>query len=164
MDNIEIKEVKPEEISDLSKLATSIVREHFDPLIGKEQNDYMLEKFQSVSAIKSQFEHGYNYFWVKSSNQNIGFLGFYKKDDKLCLSKFYLIKEQRGKKISKKMMEFIVNYCKDNQLKSIFLNVNRNNIVPIKVYEHLGFKKIREEKNDIGSGFYMDDFVFEYNI
>ena len=42
------------EIEALSRLATAIVREHFDPLIGKAQNDYMLKKFQSVPAICGQ--------------------------------------------------------------------------------------------------------------
>ena len=41
-----INEIK--DIEELSNLATSIVREHFDPIIGKKQNDYMLNMFQSV--------------------------------------------------------------------------------------------------------------------
>ena len=44
----------------MSKMATEIVREHFEPLIGKEQNDYMLEMFQTEDAIKKQLEKGYN--------------------------------------------------------------------------------------------------------
>ena len=162
--NIEIKKIPEDEIPILSQIATSIVREHFDPIIGKAQNDYMLEKFQSISAIKEQFQKGYLYYWVKYENKNIGFLGFYPIDNKLYLSKFYLLKEYRGKKISRKMLEFLVNYAKDKGLKSIYLNVNRNNELAIKAYEHLGFVIIREEKNDIGKGFYMDDFVFEYKI
>ena len=124
----------------------------------------MLEKFQSIEAIKEQFKNNYLYFWVKYDNKNAGFLAFYPINNKLYLSKFYLEKENRGKKISRKMFEFIVNYAKEKQLKSIYLNVNKNNEIPIKVYEHFGFVKIREEKNDIGNGFYMDDFVFEYEI
>ena len=162
--NVEITKILEDEIPILSPLATAILREHFDPIIGKAQNDYMLEKFQSVSAIKEQFKKGYLYYWVKYENKNVGFLGFYPIDNKLYLSKFYLLKEYRGKKISRIMFEFIVNYAKKEGLKSIYLNVNRNNEVAIKVYEHLGFVIIREEKNDIGNGFYMDDFVFEYEI
>ena len=162
--NVEIIKISENEIPILSPLATSILREHFDPIIGKDQNDYMPEKFQSISAIKEQFKKGYLYYWVKYENKNVGFLGFYPIDNKLYLSKFYLEKNYRGKKISRKMMEFIVNYCKENDLKSVFLNVNRNNDLAINVYEHLGFVKIREEKNDIGNGYYMDDFVFEYII
>ena len=46
-------------------------------------------------------------------------------------------------------------------LSAIFLNVNRDNEAVIRIYEHLGFRKVREEKNAIGGGFYMDDFVLE---
>ena len=162
--NIEIKKISEDEIPILSELATSILREHFDPIIGKAQNDYMLEKFQSISAIKEQFKKGYLYYWVKFENKNIGFLAFYPVENKLYLSKFYLLKEYRGKKISRKMLEFLVNYAKDKKLKSIYLNVNKHNDLAINVYKHLGFIIIREEKNDIGNGFYMDDFVFEYTI
>ena len=162
--NIEIKKISEDEIPILSELATSILREHFDPIIGKAQNDYMLEKFQSISAIKEQFKKGYLYYWVKFENKNIGFLAFYPVENKLYLSKFYLLKEYRGKKISRKMLEFLVNYAKDKKLKSIYLNVNKHNDSAVNVYKHLGFIIIREEKNDIGNGFYMDDFVFEYTI
>ena len=164
MSTIEIKKIEENEIPILSSLATEIVREHFDPIIGKAQNDYMLEKFQSISAIKEQFHKGYLYYWVKYDNKNAGFLGFYPIENKLYLSKFYLEREYRGKNISRKMFEFIVNYAKQKKLISIYLNVNKNNEIPIKVYEHLGFVIIREEKNDIGNGYYMDDFVFEYKI
>ena len=162
--DIEIKKISEDEIPILSPLATSILREHFDPIIGKAQNDYMLKKYQSISAIKEQFQKGYLYYWVKYENKNIGFLGFYPVDNKLYLSKFYLLKEFRGKKISRKMLEFLINYAKDKGLKSIYLNVNKYNEVANKVYEHLGFNIIREEKNDIGNGFYMDDYVYEYEI
>ena len=162
--NIEIKKISEDEIPILSELATSIIREHFDPIIGKAQNDYMLEKFQSISSIKEQFQKGYLYYWVKYENKNIGFLGFFPVENKLYLSKFYLLKEYRGKKISKKMLEFLINYAKDRKLISIYLNVNKYNDLATNVYKHLGFVIIREEKNDIGNGFYMDDYVFEYTI
>ena len=163
-ENINIQKIEENEIPILSSLATEIVREHFDPIIGKAQNDYMLEIFQSISAIKEQFHKGYLYYWVKYDNKNAGFLGFYPIENKLYLSKFYLEREYRGKNISRKMFEFIVNYAKQKKLISIYLNVNKNNEIPIKVYEHFGFIKIREEKNDIGNGFYMDDYVYEYEI
>ena len=162
--NIEIKKISEDEIPILSELATSIIREHFDPIIGKAQNDYMLEKFQSISSIKEQFQKGYLYYWVKYENKDIGFLGFFPVENKLYLSKFYLLKEYRGKKISKKMLEFLINYAKDRKLISIYLNVNKYNDLATNVYKHLGFVIIREEKNDIGNGFYMDDYVFEYTI
>ena len=41
-------------VNEMSHLATDIVREHFDPLIGKAQNDYMLARFQTPQAIEEQ--------------------------------------------------------------------------------------------------------------
>ena len=164
MDKIEIVKVKNEEIKPLSILATSILREHYDPILGKEQNDYMLEKFQSEKAIKEQIEHGYIYYWAKYDGKNVGFIGFYPVDNKLYLSKFYIDKDYRGKKVGRKLFDFLVNYTREKGLKSLYLNVNKYNYNSIKVYEHLGFVKIREEKNDIGHGYYMDDYVYEYTV
>lgn len=151
-------------VSVLSKLASKIVKEHFDPLIGSQQNDYMIQKFQSVTAIKEQLQHGYQYFFVcDDENKKAGFLAFYKRGNEVYLSKFYLKKEYRGMGISKDMLKFVILKTKEIKLNSIVLNVNRDNSA-IYAYEKLGFKKIREEKNEIGHGFIMDDFVYEYKI
>jgi hypothetical protein len=32
------------------------------------------------------------------------------------------------------------------------------------IYEKLGFVRVRDEKNDIGHGYYMDDFVYDYYL
>ena len=48
-------------LAELSALASAIVKEHYDPILGSEQNDYMIEKFQSVPAITDQLGHGYQY-------------------------------------------------------------------------------------------------------
>ena len=62
------------------------------------------------------------------------------------------------------MLDFLIDYSKKRGYKSIYLNVNKYNYHSIEVYEHFGFVKIRDEKNDIGKGYYMDDYVYEYNI
>ena len=151
-------------IEELSGLATEIVKEHFDSIIGAAQNDYMIRRFQSVPAITEQLEHGYQYYFVSDAvGKKVGFLAFYPKGNELYLSKFYLQKAQRGKSISRDMLQFVIRRAKEDGLSSIVLNVNKNNSAVL-AYEKLGFKKIREEKNDIGNGFIMDDFVYEYLI
>lgn len=148
----------------LSALATKIVREHFDPIIGKAQNDYMLQKFQTADAITEQLRQGYEYYFVcDEQKQHIGFLAFYPRQQELYLSKFYLEKEQRGNGYAKAMLQFVIECAQKAGLNTIVLNVNRDNTA-IYAYEHLGFQKIGEEKNDIGEGFYMDDYVFAYHI
>ena len=151
-------------IKKLSAFATEIVREHYDPIIGKETNDYMLEKFQSERAIKEQIEEGYTYYAATVDGQWVGFCGIEELDGKLYLSKFYLHKNFRKKGYSSIMMKKVAEECEKRGLGSIFLRVNKKNDDSIEVYEHFGFKKIRADKGDIGHGFFMDDFIMEKGI
>ena len=150
-------------IAEMSDMASAIVREHFDPLIGKEQNDYMLSLFQSRDAIRRQLENGYRYYFVRLDDRNIGFVAFYPKGDSMYLSKFYLYRSERGKGYSRQMMDFVILETRSEGLKRIELNVNRGNSA-CRAYEHLGFRIIRSEKNDIGQGFYMDDYVYRLDL
>ena len=150
-------------IKEMSDMATEIVREHFDPIIGKAQNDYMIGKFQTVDAIREQISHGYLYWFVRFEGRRIGFLAYYPKETCLYLSKLYLYKDERGKGYSRQMLAFVVQKAREMGKPSIELNVNRNNSA-VRAYEKLGFQLIRTEKNDIGSGFFMDDFVYRLTV
>lgn len=148
-----------EKVKKMSEMATFIVQEHFDPIIGRKQNDYMIAKFQTVEAIQSQLRNGYYYYFVLVDGKCIGFMAFYPRGSVMYLSKFYLYKEERRKHYSRLMLDFVIQQTKKHGLTGIELNVNRNNDA-VFAYEKLGFHIIREEKNDIGSGYYMDDYVF----
>lgn len=149
-----------QEIKEMSDMATAILRDYYDPIIGKEQNDYMLEMFQSVEAIKDQLSHGYRYYFVRDDDdKDMGFVAFYLRENALYLSKFYLYKDQRGKGYARTILEFLKTQAKELDLGRIELNVNRNNDTRF-IYEKLGFTVAWEEKNDIGNGFYMDDYVY----
>ena len=150
-------------ISEMSAVASAIVREHYDPILGTEQNDYMLEKFQSPEAIKEQLDHGYNYYFVGDKAHRLGFAAFYRRGDAMYLSKLYLYKEERGKGYSRLILDFIKDKAREEGLSAIELNVNRFN-PSIAVYEHLGMRRIRAEKKDIGSGYYMDDYVYRLDF
>ena len=52
------------QIQEISNLASVIWHEHFTPIIGIQQVEYMLEKFQSFHALKEQMETGYEYFQI----------------------------------------------------------------------------------------------------
>ena len=147
----------------MSRLATDILSEHYNPILGKAQNDYMLEKFQSADAIGHQLESGYQYYFVRVEDRNIGFLAFYPRGEAMYLSKLYLLKGERGKGYSRQMIDFVVGKAREASLGSIELNVNKHNDA-ILAYESLGFRKVRAEKNDIGSGYFMDDYVYALNV
>lgn len=147
------------EIKEMSDMASEIVLDYYTPLLGIEQNSYMVKKFQSVEAIKDQHEHGYTYYFVKDENENLGFVAYYPKEHCLYLSKFYLYKEKRGKGYAREILRFLQERAKEIGFSRIELNVNKYNETK-NIYERLGFTRIRSEKIDIGNGFFMDDFVY----
>jgi ribosomal protein S18 acetylase RimI-like enzyme len=159
-----IRKVSPDEIPELSVFAAGIVKEHFDPLIGAAQNDYMIARFQSPEALKDQFAHGYRYYWLLEDGEKAGFTAFFPRDGKMYLSKFYIHRSFRGQHLARKLLDFVLQETEKEGLDKIFLNVNKDNADVIAIYRHFGFGLLRTEKNDIGGGFYMDDEVLELSL
>ena len=62
------------------------------------------------------------------------------------------------------MLDYVTEQARALGLDAVYLNVNRHNDGVIAVYRHFGFQIIRKEKNDIGGGFYMDDYVMELPV
>ncbi len=152
-----------EQITRMSALASAIIKEYYDPLLGEAQNDYMIEMFQSEHAIRDQLLHGYRYFFVRANGEDIGFLAFYPRGDALYLSKWYLRADMRGRGFARFMLDFLRGQGRQLGLRAIELNVNKYNKT-VAVYEKLGFVRARSEKNDIGSGYFMDDYVYRKDL
>jgi len=163
-----IKFIKVTDICDIQKLAvlaSAIWHEAFANILSPEQIDYMIEKFQSFGAIKTAIDKdNYEYFFISDETGITGYTGIQQKDDKLFLSKIYIAKENRGRKIASEAFLFLEELARKRNLKSIWLTVNRNNTHAIEVYKSKGFSIIRTQITDIGNGFVMDDYVFEKNL
>lgn len=159
-----VKVSNDEEIACVAKLAAEIWKEHYTGLLGERQVDYMLEKFQSQSAIKGQIDGGYCYYMLQSDGVSCGYFSFEEKEDKLFLSKLYVKKECRGKGIASRAFEFMTQYCRQNKLTAIWLTVNKGNANSIEVYRKKGFETVRAAVSDIGGGFFMDDYIMEKQL
>ncbi len=153
-----------QQINELCILAEEIWHEYFTAIIGKEQVIYMVNKFQSLSAITEQIKNGYNYYMIKENGILIGYTGIHKEEKSLFLSKLYLHKDSRGKGYARQAINFLVDICRENSLEKIWLTVNRHNLTTIGAYEKMGFVKVREQVADIGNGFVMDDYIMEKQI
>ena len=165
MDGLRIIPVTNEElIYSLSAIADEIWHEHFTPIIGEAQVDYMLEKFLSPDALAEQINNGYEYFLFSYEYTFAGFSGVHEEDGSLFLSKLYVHKDFRGKGISSYMFRKYIEMCKERNLNKIWLTCNRFNENTLAVYDHLGFKKTRTQVADIGNGYVMDDYILEYEI
>lgn len=151
-------------IREIALLANKIWHEHFPSIIGNAQVDYMVEKFQSYSAIKGQIDNGYEYYQIQRDGLLAGYTGIHEEQGRLFLSKLYIKKEMRGLHISSDTFRFLLDLCKERGLSAIWLTCNKYNTHTLDVYRHWGFVTVREEKADIGNGFFMDDYILEYSL
>lgn len=154
-----------EDIAPLSVLAADIWREHFPSILPSGQTEYMIEKFQSAEAIQRQItEQKYKYFQMELDHQPVGYFAIKPDGDRLFLSKLYVQKSARGKRISSAALDFMKDFCKKNGFSAIWLTVNRHNDGSIAVYRHFGFRVIDEQVTDIGGGYVMDDYFMELSV
>lgn len=63
----------PESIDIVARLGDEIWREHYVPIIGEAQVNYMLDKFQSPRAIASQIKEGASYYLVYMNEKAVGY-------------------------------------------------------------------------------------------
>lgn len=149
-----------ESLQAIAQLAERVWRQHFTPIIGVEQVEYMLDKFQSAEAMRQQIEQGVDYF-VLQNEQPIGYMALIAQDDKVMLSKLYLDSDYRGQGSGLLLLQYAENYCLDKGCQTLWLTVNRDNHDTIEWYLRQGFVIVDEVKKDIGNGFFMDDFIMQ---
>lgn len=149
----------------LAKLADEIWHEYWPALIGAAQTDYMVEQFQSLEAIKRDMaEHAYEYwFVVDEAGKTVGYTGGREEPEtsRYFISKIYLPAEERSKHYASQIIEFYVELCRNRDLHSMYLTVNKHNELGIRAYLGKGFVTIESVETDIGNGFVMDDYVME---
>ena len=169
------------DIRAIADLASVIWHEHFTPIIGIEQVEYMLKKFQSYEAISDAVKNGgYTYYMAEvgsaegiGSTEGIGsaegngsklagYLGAHPDADNVFLSKIYVERSHRRRGIASAMLDMVKSDFADKDY--MWLTVNRNNDIAVSTYNALGFDLWREQVSDIGNGFVMDDYVFRYDL
>lgn len=154
-----------EGIKEVAQLAKRIWNQHYVPIIGQAQVDYMVDKFQSERAIAQQIaEEEYEYYLILGDNKPVGYLGLRLQDNELFLSKYYVMKTMRGKGFGRIAMNFIIEHAQQNQAEAITLTVNKENTNSIAAYEKMGFINVGPVVGDIGNGYVMDDYAFRLPV
>jgi len=153
------------QIETVVRMANEIWTEHYTSIIGKSQVEYMLSNFQSKDIIKNVMSNkSVHYYLIYNTNKIIGYAGLNIEESQLFLSKIYILSCERGKGIGNKSIELIKEIALTNNLKVIYLTVNKMNVKTIATYQNMGFKITEEISADIGEGYLMDDFKMELKL
>lgn len=153
------------DIENIAILANEIWHEYFPFILSEDQINFMVDKFQSIHAMKVQIDKdGYMYYRLLEDGKLIGYFAIREDDRSLFLSKLYLHKSSRGKGYGTRVFEYLKNYCLERSINKIWLTVNRYNESTINAYMKRGFVKTDTRVQDIGNGYVMDDYVMEWVI
>lgn len=161
-----LQKVKTEsEIQTISDMAKEIWHEHYAAIISAGQIDYMLENFQSPTAISKAIFEGYEYYFIRYEDAPVGYISIKpdREEQKMFLSKIYLLSTHRGKGLAYHTVQELTKMCEENGLDTIWLTVNKNNS-SVDRYKKMGFYIANSAVTDIGNGFVMDDYIMEMQV
>ena len=138
----------PEEIAALCAVAERVWHLTYDELLPPGQVEYMVEKFQSPTAVKSQMaEEGYQYYLALEGDAAGGFVGFaprYQGRDEVFLSKVYLTPEFRGRGLGAAVMAWLEeDYPAARRFR---LEVTQANQGAVRLYQRAGYQFLRYDQ------------------
>ncbi|MDH5432463.1 MAG: GNAT family N-acetyltransferase [Gammaproteobacteria bacterium] len=154
---LKIIPAKTSDSNHIAEIAKPIWREHYTPIIGADQVEYMLKNFQSQLAVEKQMNEGYSYFIIQFDNSTAGYMSVQQRENTLFLSKFYLSNLYRGQGLARKMLDYIEALGCQLGCEIIELTVNKYNPA-YHIYLKMGFVSIESIQIDIGEGYIMDDY------
>lgn len=85
------------------------------------------------------------YLIAESENENLGFITFHVQNLlHHCglvgeIQEFFIAKNHRGKGVGRKLVDEIIEYSEQNNLKSIEVTTNKKRVENVAIYENLGF-------------------------
>lgn len=158
-----IVEATKADIESIKSLAYTIWHQHYIPIIGLEQVNYMLTKMYDCESLKRQMIEGHKFYMIQDNATDIGFISIvYNENDVLFLNKFYIDTTHQNKGIGGKALVAILKMFPES--KAMRLQVNRKNYKSINFYFKMGFVIEEVADFDIGDGYLMEDFVMVLTI
>lgn len=159
--------IRPASFTDIEfiqRIAEKTWPEAYEVLLGKEQLAYMLDKFYSTSALEEQMRNRHYFFLALKDYEALGFASFSQVEKEIYkLQKLYVLPTEQKTGAGKALMNTVETVAKSMGAKKLQLNVNRKNIAK-SFYEKNGFIVIKNEDIDIGSGYFMNDFVMQKDL
>lgn len=151
------KKAEPSDIPVIAQLADKIWKKHYPSIITMSQVTYMLDRMYSPPSIQQQMSDGHEFTIVYEGNEALAYASLSRNGNNYFLHKFYVDTEKHGKGIGQHLYNYLIS--KLENLQSIELTVNRQNIKAINFYFKMGFVIDRIADFDIGDGYFMNDFV-----
>lgn len=163
-ESLRIRRAYENDIPLIRDLSLKIWPQTYSTILSPSQIDYMLDMMYSEKALQQQMKENHEFIIVNNGMEPVGFASFSLQEPGVYkLHKIYVMPQNQGKGTGKFVITEILKAIVRKGGKALQLNVNRNNRA-ITFYEKLGFTILREEDNDIGNGYQMNDYVMEKKL
>jgi GNAT superfamily N-acetyltransferase len=145
----------------IRSLTMGVWPQTYIPIIGEQQVAYMLGRFYTPEALEMQMaQYGHQFIICYNGGEPVAFASYGEIEAGIYkLHKIYILPGQQGKGIGGHMLAHITNELRAKQVKELRLNVNIHNHAAMAFYEKVGFRHVKDEDIDIGSGYFMNDHV-----
>ncbi|WP_337040697.1 GNAT family N-acetyltransferase [Emticicia sp. 17c] len=156
-----------EDIDTIREIAQKTWFTTYEPILGKEQPQFMFDLIYSHEALAEQMNAGQTFIiqYIVEEEQAVAFASYSVKDatDGIYkLNKIYLNPSFQGGGLGKKLLTEVEQQVKKLGGNWLDLNVNRYNKARF-FYEKVGFVIIAEEDIPIGD-YFMNDYVMRKKL
>ncbi len=160
--------IKPATYSDIPliiSLANQVWPQTYVPILGPDQVTFMLGAFYSIDSLQQQMDTGHHFAICNLQGEPVAFASWSAmQGGGFKLHKLYIQPGNQGRGVGKLVLEYIFGTIKEQNGNTLFLNVNRYNHKAIAFYEKIGFVLAGEEDIDIGNGYFMNDYVYRFDL
>ncbi|MBN2640590.1 MAG: GNAT family N-acetyltransferase [Victivallales bacterium] len=164
---LEITVARLEDLPEIENLARRIWPVCYKDIITPEQIEFMLKKMYAENVMREELlERGVRFDLLRADDVNIGYVSYSasETDPKvLILHKIYILPGYQRRGLGSKLIDHVKKQAASFGCKRIILNVNKNNPA-LNAYLKNGFNIVESVCNDIGDGFFMDDYICETTI
>lgn len=163
---MEIRKATAAEMHIVTELAELIWPQTYSDYISAAQLRYMLDLMYNPVELLAQYHKGYVFLIANVEGKDVGFAcsSVLEESDHIYkLQKLYVLPSTQGMGIGKLLIDEVLALAEAKGGKFLQLNVNRNNKAT-NFYLKRGFKIKETVDLEIGSGFFMNDYIMELPI
>jgi ribosomal protein S18 acetylase RimI-like enzyme len=157
-----IASLRPDEVESLCALARTIWRDHYPPIIGTAQTEYMLAQRYDPEVIRAELERD-DLWWdiVRDEAAMVGFASSFvlEAGRTLKLDKLYVDPTRQRMGYGGALLRHVCDRANRLGFSKVMLAVNKRNASAIGAYHKYGFTIAQSVVADIGGGFVMDDYI-----
>ena len=155
------------ELQAVRDIVNSVWPPTFREILSPEQITFMMKMMYAPEVMERELDEGIYFEILSLDGEDAGFISYGRYEgqpETVKLHKCYLLEKFQGQGHGSAMLRHAALAARQMGAKYLRLNVNKHNEKAIRAYQRNGYVTVESVKNDIGKGFFMDDYVMEKRL